>query len=645
MTERRNPDRAVRPSPRQNLYLYSNWEWLGSARIPDDRSRWSLFDELRQLTESRCRDIVAELPTEDSPSTDAAKVSALFRSFTNVEIVEGLGALPLSGFMERIDSIITIEDLFGFFGWSMRHGVRSLFRFDQDVDPGDPGRYVTYVGQGGIAMPDASFYTAAQHGDLLRRYGAFIAQMFSVCGVEGAGDQAQNVLALEHEIALLHWDRTRRRDLEEMYHAESWDDFMAKTGLPWEYLLEGGHLKTTAVERIINAQHTFPSDAACLLRKGNLDRWKSWARWMVVFSLGPFLSSTVSDAHFRFYQQDILGVRRRAPRWRLGLKFAEEIAGDVIGKMYVERYCPQALIDRALGLVDSLFRAFRDAIGAASWLEPTTRSAARRKLDLMTRLVVGPERVRDYSTLHVAPDDLVGNFVRGASFAWDYAFGQIGGSVDAQEWTMFPQTVNASYHPLRNRITIAAAMLQPPLFGEDVVEATEFGGIGALVAHEMSHAFDDRGSSTDWMGRVRGWWSERDEYRFKAFADAFVREYDGLSVECEDGSEVKVDGRMTPGENMADVGGLVISHRAWQMGRDTMPSLAEERAFFMGWASVWRAQTRAAALRHISAVDPHAPGEIRCNQTVKHVSAFHMAFGTRMSDEMWLDPESRISLW
>jgi len=638
-------------SPRDNLFLYVNQAWLASADIPADRSQWSVFDEMKDRVESECHQLVMSLSSDADKNSDRTKVWGLYRSFMDEQMIDTRGFEAIVPILAEIDSIDCQEDLMRFCGWSMRHGVRSLFRFDEDVDPNEPSRYVAYITQSGLGLPDASFYLTDRYQDLRRHYQDLIEYMVSVTGLQAYGDEMRNVVELEGKIAALHWSRTRRRDLRAMNHAESWDDLVADTRLPWECLLDGAHLSNSTVSRIISAQSTYPREVAELVRSTPLDKWRSWARWMVLVSLSPYLSSPIASAYFDFFGRKVLGLAKEPIRWRQGLKFAEGIAGDVIGQLYVERFCPYSTRTRATEFVRTISNGYRDAICRSNMFEATTKEAALQKLDNLTVLVGSPSKCRDYSTLKVDSTDLVGNAMRGAAFAWDYAFALVGRPVDREEWTMFPQTVNAAYHPLRNRIILPAAMLQPPLFGSKMAVAGEYGALGALVAHEMGHAFDDKGATTDWSGRLANWWSATDRSRFKRLTESLMAEYNALAlVPGEPACGARVDGTLTLGENLADIGGLAVAHAAWLRARGTasgvgIAAAAGEEAFFGGWASMWRSKTRPEAAIHLGSLDRHAPAEVRCNQSAKHLEAFHAAFHTQPGDGMWLAPEDRVSMW
>ncbi len=643
-------DTTVPPS--EDLFRHVNGAWLDHATIPEDRGSWGAFDKLREDSEDAVRAIIDSLRSSErssDPESEAAKIANLYASFMDEDNVEALGTEPLAPLLSRIDDIDSIAELASFWGWCVRHGIDALGDFDNDSDPGNPQRYLMFVGQSGIGLPDEEYYRLPQYEEIRGQYLAHITRCFELAGVSDPAAQAGAAFQLEKQIAACHWDKVRTRDMVQMYYPQSWADFTAATpGLEWEAFLAGAELPHEAVAEVVNCQRSFFPDAAALVVTDRLADWRSWARWQVINSLSPYLNEALSSASFDFYSKTLRGVPKQRPRWKRGVSLTEGVLGEAIGRLYVAEHFPPATKAAADELVANLLAAYRRSISELDWMTPETKAQALDKLSKFRAKIGYPDKWRDYSALSIDPGDLVGNVLRSDSFDFDHTIEQLSGPVDRDEWFMFPQTVNAYYHPLRNEIVFPAAILQPPFFNVDADDAVNYGGIGAVIGHEIGHGFDDQGSTCDGDGRLRNWWTDADRSAFEERTHALVAQYDQLSPSvCPD---VHVNGELTIGENIGDLGGLSIAVRAWQIalqGREpaTIDGYTGLQRLFLGWAQVWQDLTRPEQMRQRLAVDPHSPDEIRCNQVARNVPAFHDAFHTGPGDGMWLDPDARVSIW
>ena len=631
-----------------DLFRHVNGAWLARAKIPEDRSGWGAFYELREASEAAVRQII-ETRDAEGEGADAARIANLYASFMDTEAVEKLGIAPLRALLDKVDQITSTADLARFWGWSLRHGIGALFDLDNDADPGNPARYLLFVGQSGISLPDEEYYRLDEHAEIREAYLAHIEAMLSLAGIPDAADQARRIFDLETRIAACHWDKVRTRDMVQMYFPQTWEEFTALSpDLAWDDFLAGAELPEAAVAEVINCQRTFLTDAAALVTADSLDDWRAWERWQIVDALAPYLPEALVEQNFSFYGRTLQGIPVLRERWKRGVSLVEGVLGEAVGRIYVAEHFPPATKARAEELVANLLEAYHQSISKLDWMTDATRAEALKKLSKFRAKIGYPNRWRDYSALEVTSDDLLGNVLRAESFAFDYMIHQLSGPIDPEEWLMYPQTVNAYYHPLRNEIVFPAAILQPPFFSADADDAVNYGGIGAVIGHEIGHGFDDQGSTCDGDGRLRNWWTDEDREAFEKRTQSLVDQYNRLSpAEVPD---VHVNGKLTLGENIGDLGGLQVAYQAWRLAvGDTDPEPvdgipANQRLFF-GWAQTWRTILRPQAQKERLATDPHSPDEIRCNQTVRNINEFHDAFGTTPGDALWLEPSERVRIW
>jgi len=639
-------DAAVRPQ--DDLYRHINGGWLATAVIDDDKPNAGSFVELREASEHAVRDIITGL-ADPEPGSEADKIATLFASFMDVAAVEALGAKPLAPLLARVDQIVSVKDLVRHLGWAFRRGIANLVGMDVDADPGDPTRYLMFVGQSGLGLPDESYYREPQHAELLGQYREHVAGMLLRAGVPNYAAQAQAVVDLETKIAACHWDRVRTRDMVAMYTLQTLDELAeASPNFFWREFLRSAGIPEEAMAELVNAQHTFPVEVSALLTSQPLESWKSWARWKIVTSLAPYLSSELVDEKFRFYGTVLSGTPVLKDRWKRGVDLVEGALGEAVGKLYVERHFSPVAKERMDDLVAHLLEAYRVSITHLAWMTPDTKVEALAKLDKFRPKIGFPAKWRDYSGLSVSKADLVGNVLAVNSFELDYTLSKLAGPVDPDEWFMTPQTVNAYYHPLRNEIVFPAAILQPPFFDEHADDAVNYGGIGSVIGHEIGHGFDDQGSTCDGDGRLRNWWTEDDQAAFRERTRALIDQYASLSPEGADGQ--KVNGELTIGENIGDLGGLGIAYQAWQLAGgdpdgEPVDGLTPAQRFFAGYAAIWRYTSRPELVKQRLVVDPHSPAEFRCNQIVRNVDAFFAAFGVTPDDDLWLDEAQRVTIW
>lgn len=628
-------DAAVRPQ--DDLFRHVNGPWLARTEIPADRAAWGAFMELRENAQGAVRDIITHMTdAAPTPGSIEARIADLYASFMDVDAVEarGLAGLPF----DRIEAIDGRDALLDWFAFALRSGVTTLVTAGSDADPGEEDRYLLYVSQDGIGLPDEEYYRLPQHAGTLASYERLVARLLAAGGFDA--DAAGRVVALEARLAAHHWDKVRTRDLQQMYNLTAVADLAPE----WRRVLTAAG--AGSLGEVVVAQPSFLEGALAVVDEVPLADWRDWARFHLLKDRAHVLPAAVYDAHFDFYGRTLNGIPEQLPRWKRGVQLVEQHLGEAVGQVYVERHFPPAAKERMDALVAALVEAYRRSITSLAWMTDATRAEALAKLAAFRPKIGYPERWRDYSALTI-DRDLLGNVQRGAEFAFDEEVAKASTPVRPWEWLMTPQTVNAYYHPFRNEIVFPAAILQPPFFDADADDAVIFGAIGAVIGHEIGHGFDDKGSTTDGQGRLRDWWTPADREAFAERTGRLVAQYAALSPEQT--PDVRVNGELTLGENIGDLGGLGIAYEAWRLvtGGDVPPidGLTGAQRLFYSWARAWESKLRDEAMRERVATDPHSPAEFRCNQVVKNLDAFHEAFATTPGDGLWLDPAERVRIW
>ena len=523
-------------------------------------------------------------------------------------------------------------------------------------DPGDPQRNLVFVGQSGLGLPDEEYYREEQYAQIREQYAAHVQTMLELAGFDDAARQARAVVDLETRIASHHWDKVTVRDLTKMYNPMSFEELASQTqDLDWNAVLEGMGLTPEHLATVVNAQPSFFAGLDELLTPDELGAWKSWARWHVVSSRAAYLSEAFVAENFAFYGTVLSGTPQLRERWKRGVGLVNGALGEAVGKLYVAEHFSPTAKARMDELVANLLDAYRDSIEQLDWMTEGTRAEALKKLSGFTPKIGFPEKWKDYSALEIRGDDLVGNVVRTTQFAVDELARKAGQPVEKHEWLMTPQTVNAYYHPLRNEIVFPAAILQPPFFDETADDAVNYGGIGSVIGHEIGHGFDDKGSTCDGEGRLRNWWTDEDRAAFEERTSRLVGQYAALvpAQFGDDDAAPHVNGELTLGENIGDLGGLSIAYKAWKRAQEKMATPDTEsidgytpaQRLFISWGYVWQEKSRDEALRTRIATDPHSPAEFRAGQTPRNVDAFYEAFDVSEGDGMWLPQEERVTIW
>lgn len=653
-------DPAVRPQ--DDLYRHVNGRWIAEHEIPADRAMDGAFRALHDAAEEHVREIISDAAAaiERGDATGPqAQVGALFASFMDTDRVEALGTTPLAPDLALIQSATTQAELTGVLGALQRTGGAGALNFWVDNDAKEPERYVVYLVQSGLGLPDEAYYREDQYAPVRAKYTPHVARMLSIAGVTSQSwgatpeEAAERVVALETKLAGHHWDVVRDRDATLTYNpmpltelAESapafdWSSWVRALGAP-----EG------ALDDVVVREPDFAAGFARLWESEPLADWKLWMTYHLVTARAPYLTDDVVEANFDFYGRTLSGAQEVRERWKRGVALVEGALGEAVGQEYVARHFPPSNKQRMDELVGNLVAAYRESISELDWMTAETKAKALTKLEKFTPKVGYPVKWRDYSALVLEADDLVGNVRRANAFAQDYELGKIGKPLDRDEWFMTPQTVNAYYNPGMNEIVFPAAILQPPFFDPDADDAVNYGGIGAVIGHEIGHGFDDQGSKYDGDGRLEDWWTSEDRSEFEKRTKALIDQYSAYRpVQLPDDGP-RVNGALTIGENIGDLGGLSIAIKAYRIAVGTpledapvVDGMTALERVFLGWAQVWQSKGRDEEVVRRIATDPHSPNEFRCNGVVRNVDEYYAAFAAQPGDALYLAPEERVRIW
>ena len=639
------------PRVQDDLFRHVNGAWVDRESIPSDQSIYGAFHEMRDASEAVCREIVesAAAAAALEPGSADQLIGDLYAAFMDVEEVERRGAEPLAAHLRQIDAVADRIEFARLLGRLHRDGVPGVFGFGVDTDPDQPDRYTLVFFQGGLGLPDESFYRDDQYADIRTAYRTHMEAMLRLAGVADPAAHADSVIALETELAAGHWDRVKSRDRSLTHNPM--DGAALAALLPSDLLdawLDGLDAAESVIDHVVVMQPPYLTLVGQLLTDDRLEQWKNWLTWRAIRSAAPLLPQAFVEENFSFYGRTLSGTPELRPRWKRGISMVESAVGEALGAIYVAQTFPPESKARMDQLVDYLLQAYRERITALTWMGEDTKVSALEKLSAFTPKVGYPPKFRDYAGLRILRDDLIGNSRRSAALELDRELAKIGAPVDRDEWFMTPQTVNAYYNPGMNEIVFPAAILHPPFFDADVDDATNFGAIGAVIGHEIGHGFDDQGSKYDGTGSLKDWWTADDRAAFEALTGRLIEQYSSLSPEGADGRFV--NGALTIGENIGDLGGLGIAYQAWQLSLDgSVPELIDgetgPQRFFLNWARAWRTKTRPEEVQRRLAMDPHSPPEFRCNQVVRNLDEYYDAFGVGPSDAMWLDPQDRVRIW
>ena len=649
-----NFDTSVRVQ--DDLFGYVNNTWIAQHPIPEDKSRYGAFDMLRELSEKNMRAIIEEAAQQaeeaEKTGSDAgaatAKVGNLYRSFMDTERIEQLGNAPLAEDLAAIDGLTNANDLLMLLGHLERYGMGGLFGFYVSADAKNSDEYIVYLGQGGLGLPDEAYYRDEKYADIRAKYTEHMARLLTMAGVDDPDTTAHEAYALEKELAGYHWDNVANRDAVKTYNRYTLDELRDLLGaFEIDQWLAGGDIPARAFENVVVGQPSFFEGLAELFGTRPLESWKAWMKWHLVTSFTSYLHGAMVEERFDFAGRTLSGTPQLRERWKRGVGLVEGVLGEEAGKLYVERHFPPAAKERMVELVGNLIEAFRRSFTESAWMSPQTQQRALEKLDKVTPKIGYPDKWRDFSGLQIVADDLIGNVKRSASFETDYQLSKIGQPMDRDEWLMSPQTVNAYYHPVMNEIVFPAAILQPPFFDVDADDAVNYGGIGAVIGHELGHGFDDQGSRFNGDGELVDWWTPQDRERFDALSKRLIDQFSTYESRFAPGNSV--NGGLTAGENIGDLGGLTIGYKAYAIACENEPApeidgFTGAQRFFLGWSQVWSGAAREEEAKRLLAIDPHSPQDVRGN-AARNLTEFVEAFDVKPGDGMWIDEDERVRIF
>ncbi len=641
-------DRSI--SPATNFYDFANGQWRKDNPVPADKSRWGGFTELAERNWFSIHEILDEtLRANAAPHSPRRQVGDFFVSAMDTNRIEQLGLKPLQGDLKRIDRVKSFQDLFTLLAEFHHQGVGGCFGMGFGPDAKNSSIYAVELGQGGLSLPDRDYYLKDSFAEIRAKYRQHLETMFTLLGDKptDAAAHAETVLAIETKLAHVSRTRVELRDPHKNYnkftHAELVDKYPA---LPWAEYYSARNIAVPAYE--IVGQPEFFAALDQLAREIPLKDWKIYLRWHLLNASAALLPAAFEQEHFAFYGKTLSGQPEPEPRWKRSAHVIDGSLGEALGQLYVEKCFPPEARARMLALVENLRAVYRDRLATVPWMTETTRAQALVKFDRFTQKIGHPDTFRDYSAIEIRPDDYFGNVRRAEVFESRREIARIGKTVDRSEWHMTPETVNAYFNPSLNEIVFPAGILQPPFFDITMDDAVNYGGIGVVIGHEMTHGYDDEGRKYDAEGNLKDWWTEADAKAFDARAQKVVDEYN--SFEALPG--LHVNGQLTLGENLADLGGVTIAYEALQRAlardpsqRKTIGGFTPEQRFFLSFAQVWRMNVRDAEARRLITVDPHSPGRFRANGTLMNTPEFFTAFGISTNDPMWRPPELRAKVW
>ena len=646
-------DGSIRPQ--DDLFGHVNGTWFATAEFRPDLSTIGGFMDLILEAEAEVGEILREASEAAASGvaprgSDRQKIGDLFASFMDEDRVEALGYGPLAADLAAIDALQNLKGLPGLLGRFQREDLGGLVRCYVKTDDRRSDRYIVNMAQGGLGLPDESYYRDDAFAEHRAKYVAHVAAMLRLVGRSAtqAEDEAGRLMALETRLAAAHWDRVRCRDVLATYNLTTLDELRASAPVfDWAgWIAALGGTEDQFAEVVVR-QPSFLPALSEVLAEASLDDWKIWLTFHLIRGAAPYLSRAFVDAHFEFYLRTLTGAEEQRDRWKRGVQLCNGAIGEAVGAEYVARVLPPEARAEMEELVGNLLEAYRVSIGRLDWMGAETRARALEKLTQFRSKIGYPNTWRDYSALEIARDDLIGNVRRADAFETARQLRKIGAPVDRDEWFMTPQTVNAYYNPGSNEICFPAAILRPPFFQAGADPALNYGGIGAVIGHEIGHGFDDQGSQYDGDGNLVNWWTDEDRAQFKVRADKLIAQYDGFEPRGMPGRNV--NGALTVGENIGDLGGLTIALLAYELSlRGKAPpvidGLSGRQRLFQNWAYVWRVKRRPELALQLLSVDPHAPAEFRAN-IVRNLDEFHAAYATSPSDALWLDPTDRVRIW
>ena len=643
--DQRSFDLSVRAQ--DDLFRHVNGTWLKEFEIPADKSNYGSFTKLAEEADKNVKTIIEDA-SKGNPikGSNEQKVGDLYKSYMNVERLESLGLSPLSDDLAKIDNIKNVSDLSEYIAYAQIMTETPFYVYVY-IDDKQPDTYITQMGQDGLGLPNRDYYLKDdEKSEVLRgKYRQHVSKMFGLAGFKNADAMAKTVMTIETQLATAQWPKEKLRDPVAAYNKLEWSELKdLMPNLDWQRWRDEAML--SSMDKALVAQPDYFAKVNTLLADISINDWKTYYKWHLLTNAAPYLTKALDEENFSFYGTVLSGVTEQEPRWKRGVGTINGVLGEVVGEIYVAKHFKPEAKEKMQALVENLREAYRQGIVELEWMGDATKKQALDKLNKFTPKVGYPDKWKDYSKLEITADDLLGNLTRATIVETKRNREKLGQPIDKTEWGMNPQTVNAYYNPALNEIVFPAAILQPPFFDLDADDAVNYGGIGAVIGHEMGHGFDDQGSQYDGNGKLQNWWTEQDLAEFKKRTNKLVSQYDAFTV--LDG--VHLNGEFTQGENIGDLSGLTIAYKAYQLAKKNSPAPiidghTGDQRVFLGWAQIWGRKYRDEELLRRIDTDPHSPSEFRTNGIVMNMPEFYEAFDVKDGDKLYLPEEQRVKIW
>ncbi len=640
-------DTTIKPG--DDFYLYSNQKWLSTTQIPADKPDYGIFSILDDQTQEQVRALIEGVAkdVDAKPGSAAQKVGDLYRSYTDLAKRNQVGLAPIQPLLDDLKGVESLESLCEVMGKHHRFGISAPLGVYVSVDARDSDRYITYADQDGLSLPDRDYYLVdePQYLKLREQLATYAADLLTAIKQPDAVAKGQAIVAIETALAKNQWTKTENRDPVKTYNRRSSAELQTLVApFSWIKFREAYQLSET--EPIVVGQPSFFEHLGDVAQQFSLDDWKAYHAFRIVDAYADSLTEALELRHFQFHGTAISGVDEQRPLWKRAVGTTGNVLGELVGQLYVEKHFSPAAKERMIQLVDNLKKAFSLRIEQLPWMGEGTKKQAQEKLSLFTTKIGYPDVWKNYDSLTIGTSSLAENLMAAAEFESKRNLDKLGKPIDRNEWHMTPQTINAYYNPTMNEIVFPAAILQPPFFNLKADDAVNYGGIGAVIGHELSHGFDDSGSKFDGKGNLRDWWTEVDRQEFERRAQGLVKQYN----EYRPVEDMSVNGELTLGENIGDLGGMSVAYEAYRLslGGSEAPiidGLTGDQRFFLGWGQSWRRIYREAELRRRLIVDPHSPSQYRVNGIVRNIDAFYEAFNVKPGDKLYLEPEQRVRIW
>lgn len=643
---KKNMDTLVKPG--DNFQEFVNGKWMKNTKIPADKSSYGAFDMLYDQSQKDVKAIIEEASKGSfAEGSDQQKIGDFYASYMNRKERDAKGINPIKPELKAIDAIANYSDLAAFFGTANRTGLDAPFAISVTQDFKNPNVYTLMTWQGGLGLPEREYYLQndPKMVDVRTKYVAHIENMFKLTGMPNPAESATKIMALETTLAKNHMTKEDTRETSKLYN--KYETKNLKTLMPdfdWNAMLTKAGIANQKI--VVVSQVEYTKSLNNIIKNTPLDTWKTYLKWSLINNTASHLTTSLDNANFEFYGKTLYGTEKQEDDWKRAVNAVNGSLGEVVGKVYVEKHFSPEAKERMTGMVKNLLKAYAESIKKLDWMSEATKKQALAKVDKFMIKIGYPDKWIDYSSLKVAKNDLYGNAQRSTEFEYNRLLNKLGKPVDRTEWGMTPQTVNAYYNPSLNEIVFPAAILQPPFFDLNADDAVNYGGIGAVIGHEIGHGFDDQGATFDGDGVMRNWWTDADLKAFKAKTEALVAQYNGFKVF----PDLNVNGAFTLGENIGDLGGLSIAIKAYKMslnGKEApkMDGYTGMQRVFLGWGQVWLDKSREESLRSQVAGDPHSPAKFRINGVVRNVPEFYEAFNIKPTDSLYLAPEKRVKIW